>query len=52
MAAERGGAAALDGREHLQVTARQPRPVAIDETFACCANDVGHLEGWPGHAFL
>src|SRR3990172_6408719 len=47
--AERCRAAAFDGREHSSVQPCQPRPLFLDEVFACRANDVGHLEGWPVH---
>lgn len=49
MTAQRGRAAALDGAEHAQVLPGQPGAVRLDEVLAVCANDVGHLEGWPGH---
>ena len=51
MAAQRGGAAGLDGVEHAPVVPRQPRTVLLDETVAVLSNDLGHLEGWPVHRF-
>jgi hypothetical protein len=29
-----------------------PTAVILDETIALCANDIGHLEEWPGHFFF
>jgi hypothetical protein len=41
----------LDGKEHLAVQPCQPRPLSLDEAFACRSNDVSHLEGWSCHFF-
>src|SRR5215467_13369513 len=49
MAAERCGAAALDGAHDLQMKPCDVRPAAIEEVIAGCAEDVGHLEGGPVH---
>ena len=49
VAAERGGAATLDGVQYLDLCPRQPGLTAFDEAFALRANDIGHLEGGPGH---
>jgi hypothetical protein len=51
MAAQRGCAAARQRAEHAAVQRRQPRRVCFDEPIAVGANDVGHLEGGPGHRF-
>jgi hypothetical protein len=47
--AERCRAAVFDGKEHLAVQARKPRPLFPDEVPACRADDVGHLKEWPVH---
>jgi hypothetical protein len=49
MAAERGRAATLDGSQHAKMLPRQSESVFLDKAFACCSNDVGHLEGWRVH---
>lgn len=42
---------ALDCPKHAQVLRRQPGAMGLDEACPVLANDVGHLEGWPGHRF-
>jgi hypothetical protein len=49
MAAERGGAAALDRRQHLQVQSCQPAAAVLDERGTCGPDKIGHLERWRGH---
>ena len=49
--AERCRTTVFDGKEHLAVQPCQPRPLSLDEVFACRANDVSHLEGWLVHFF-
>ena len=51
MAAQGGGAATRESAEHSPVLPRQPGPVCLDEAIAVLSDDVGHLEGWPGHRF-
>ena len=51
MPAQGGGPAVRDGAEHTQVLRRQPGALGFDEACPVLANDVGHLEGWPGHRF-
>ena len=43
MAAERGGAAALDGQQDLEMGPAEPVTVARNEVCSCAANEVGHL---------
>jgi hypothetical protein len=50
MSAERGGSAALDRPEHFEVCPRQRIAIAFDESVSCPADDIGHLQGRPGHA--
>src|SRR4051794_26056797 len=49
MTAERGRAAALDSSQHPKMLPSQSGSVLLDEVFARCSNDVGHLEGWCVH---
>ena len=51
MPAQGGGPAVRDGAEHTQVLRREPGAMGLDEACPVLANDVGHLEGWPGHRF-
>ena len=51
MAAQRRRTAAREGAEHAPVLRGQPDPVRLEEPIAMCANDVGHLKGWPSHRF-
>jgi hypothetical protein len=48
VSAERCRAAVLDGKENAEMQPRQPGAVAFDEAVAVRANDVCHLERWPG----
>src|ERR1019366_7530047 len=43
MAAEHGGAAAHDGKQHLLVLPVDPLTTAFDECLSSTANNVGHL---------
>src|ERR1035437_438628 len=49
MTAQGGGAATLDGVQRFDMRPVQPAPVALEETVAPGANDIGHLDGWPAH---
>ena len=49
MRAQGRGPAVRDGTQYPQVLRRQPGAVGLDEACPVSANDVGHLEGWPGH---
>ena len=51
MSTQRGGAAARDGQQHLFVLPVDPLATAFNEGLSCTANDVGHLQRWPVHAF-
>ena len=41
--------AVRDGAEHPQVLRGEPGAMGLDEACSVLANDVGHLEWWPGH---
>jgi len=49
--AQGGGPAVRDGTQHTQVLRREPGAMGLDEACPVLTNDVGHLEGWPGHRF-
>ena len=51
MAAERGGSAAQNGGEDLQVQPGEPLPAAIEKGVSRCADHIGHLKGRPWHLF-
>ena len=51
MSAQRGGAAACDGQQHLFVLPVDPLATALNKGLSCTANDVGHLQRRPVHAF-
>src|SRR6202050_1556037 len=52
MPAQGGGATARDGPQHLEVLPGDPFTAAFDEAASRGANQIGHLEGWPGHHSL
>jgi hypothetical protein len=49
MSAQGGGPAALDRAKHTEVLRGEPGAMGLDEACPVLANDIGHLEGWPGH---
>ena len=49
MSAEHCRAAVPDGKENAEMQPRQPGAVPVDEAVAVRADDVCHLERWPGH---
>ena len=51
MSSQRRGAAACDSLEHFTMAPVNPAATVLDEAIALRANDVGHLQGWPGHFF-
>src|SRR6266550_6766816 len=51
MPAQGGGATARDGPQHFDVLPGDPLAAAFDEAASRGANQIGHLEGWPGHLF-
>jgi hypothetical protein len=42
--AEAGGAAVVNGAQHLQLRPGQPPSALFQESRACLANNIGHLE--------
>src|SRR5215472_9145914 len=51
MSTECRGTAACDGLEHFAMAPVNPAATVLDEAIALRANDVGHLQRWPGHFF-
>ena len=49
MAAQSGGAAALNGRQNLSLLAGEPVAAALEEGWSRDADQVGHLQGWSTH---
>jgi hypothetical protein len=47
MSAQRGGAAAHDGQQHLPVLPVDPLTTAFDKRLTSTANNVGHLHERP-----
>jgi hypothetical protein len=47
MAAQRGGAAARDGQQHLLVLPVNPSTAVIHKCLSSTANNVGHLQERP-----
>src|SRR5262249_46305068 len=39
------------GVQDLAVRPANPAAMVLDEAIPLCANDIGHLQGWPGHFF-
>jgi len=52
VSAQSRGAALLDGAESLELLIVKTRLVSVQKTAALCAEDVGHLHGWPAHPSL
>src|SRR5262245_41548250 len=51
VAAQRGGAAADDGGQDLQMQPGEPFPAALVKSGSRGADQIGHLQRWPRHLF-
>ena len=51
MPAEGRSPAVRNRAKHTEVLRGEPAAMDLDEACPVLANDVGHLEGWPGHRF-
>src|SRR5262249_44716018 len=51
MSAQDCGTAVGNGLEDLAVQPVNPPAMVHDEATGLWANDIGHLQGWPGHFF-
>ena len=50
MAAQGGGAAALNGAKRFELLKAKARSIPIQKAIALRAQNVGHLEGGPSHS--
>ena len=49
MTAQCGGTTAANGPQHFEVLATEPVAISFDEGISRGADQIGHLEWWPGH---
>src|SRR5216684_1830228 len=49
MTAECGGTTPLNGQQHFDVLPTEPVAISLDEGISRGADQIGHLEWWPGH---
>src|SRR5271155_5058982 len=49
MAAECGGTTSPNGQQHFDVLPTEPMAISFDEGISRGADQIGHLEWWPGH---
>src|SRR5258707_5294515 len=49
MTAEGGGTTPLNGQQHFDVLPPEPVAISFDEGISRRADQIGHLEWWPGH---
>ena len=49
MAAERGGAAARDGAQYLNMRPGEPLAAVLDKLLSRRTDQIGHFQRWPVH---
>ena len=49
MTAEGGGTTPANGPQHLDVLPTEPVAISFEESSSRGADQIGHLERWPGH---
>src|SRR5258708_7435324 len=49
MTAECGSTTPPNGQQHFDVLPTEPVAISFDEGISCGADQIGHLEWWPGH---
>src|SRR5260370_2161997 len=49
MAAECGGTTSPNGQQHFDVLPTEPVAISFEESISRGADQIGHLEWWPGH---
>src|SRR5438046_3484101 len=52
MTAEGGGTTPPNGQQHFDVLPTEPMAIPFDEGISRGADQIGHLEWWPGHLLL
>src|SRR5205807_7700575 len=52
MTAEGGGTTPANGQQHFDVLPTEPVAISFDEGISRGADQIGHLERWPGHLLL
>ena len=52
MTAECSGTTPCDGQQHFDVLSTEPVAISFDEGVSRGADQIGHLEWWPGHLLL
>src|SRR5439155_20002076 len=52
MTAEGGGTTPADGQQYFDVLPTEPVAISFDEGISRGADQIGHLEWWPGHLVL
>ena len=49
MAAECGGTTPANGQQHFDVLPTEPVAISFEESSSRGADQIGHLQWWPGH---
>src|SRR5258705_4198091 len=52
MTAECGSTTPPNGQQHFDVLPTEPVAISFDEGISRGADQIGHLQRWPGHLFL
>jgi hypothetical protein len=52
MTAEGGGTTSANGQQYFDVLPTEPVAISFDEGISRGADQIGHLQRWPGHLFL
>ena len=52
MTAEGGGTTPANGQQHFDVLPTEPVAISFDESISRGADQIGHLQRWPGHLLL
>jgi len=52
MTADCGGTTPANGQQHFDVLPTEPLAISFDESISRGADQIGHLQRWPGHLVL
>ena len=52
MTAESGGTTPANGQQHFDVLPPEPVAISFEESSSRGADQIGHLQWWPGHLLL